>query len=435
MWLTGAARTAVRPVDAELSGWNPVELAGAVGQEVLDRTGTDPSQVDEVIVGSAELVGANGSDAARAVVLAAGWPDRIGGHGIDRAETSGAMAVQAAAAAIASGQARTVLVIGLGLASVVPPGAGAMGRTYGAPWGGVAERLADRGGLLPPPRLAERAAAAAGITRAELDAFAEESCQRRQDHDRCRSIVAVAARFSGTRPDIRWPTPVAADRVRDLGAVADLPPAFGDGGLLTAATFAPPADAVTALLLQSSEPGRFEEPGRPGELGKLAEPERPGKPIGPRKLAKPVEPGNLAEPEEPGMPAEPGERGRLGEPETAVVVGTGRAAGDPFDPIGGVRAAVDQALGSGGLRIDDIAAVATVEPTAAAPILVGWALGVDLAKINRSGGTLATGDAGAAEELRLIADGLVGLKPDQHLLTISAGPTGSVATVWRRGSD
>lgn len=399
VWLAGAARTAVRPVDAELSGWNPVELAGAVGQEVLDRTGTDPSQVDEVIVGSAELVGANGSDAARAVVLVAGWPDRIGGHGVDRAETSGAMAVQAATAAIASGQARAVLVIGLGLASVVPPGASAMGRTYGAPWGGVAERLADRGGLLPPPRLAERAAVESGITRAELDAFAEESCRRRRDHDRCGSIVAVAARFSGTRSDIRWPTPVSVDRVRDLGAVADLPPAFGAGGLLTAATFAPPADAVTALLLQSDEPGRPREPVEPGRPADLAEP------------------------------------GRLGEPETAVVVGTGRAADDPFDPISGVRAAVDQALGSEGLKIDDMAAVAVVEPTAAAPILVGRALGIDPAEINRYGGTLATGDAGAAEELRLIADGLVGLEPGQHLLTISAGPTGSVATAWHRGSD
>lgn len=413
VWLAGAARTAVRPVDAELSGWNPVELAGVVGQEVLDRTGTDPSQVDEVIVGSAELVGANGSDAARAVVLAAGWPDRIGGHGIDRAETSGAMAVQAGAAAIASGQARAVLVIGLGLASVVPPGSGAMGRTYGAPWGGVAERLADRGGLLPPPRLAERAAAESGITRAELDAFAEESCRRRRDHDRCGSIVAVAARFSGTRPDIRWPTPVSADRVRDLGTVADLPPAFGDGGLLTAATFAPPADAVTALLLQASEPGS---------------PRESGKPVEPRRQAEPVELGRSAKPEEPGRLGGPE---RLGEPETAAVVGTGRAAGDPFDPVGGVRAAVDQALASGGLKIDDMVAVAVTEPTAAAPILVGWALGIDPAEINPSGGALATGDAGAAEELRLIADGLVGLEPAQHLLTISAGPTGSVATVWR----
>lgn len=379
VWLAGAARTAVRPVDAELSGWHPVELAAAVGQEVLDRTGADLAPVDEVIVGSAELVGANGADAARAVVLAAGWPHRIGGCGVDRAETSGAMAVQAAAAAVASDQARAVLVIGLGLSSVVPPGAGAMGRTYGAPWGGVAERLAGRGGLLPPPRLAERAAAEAGIARAELDAVAEESCRRRRDHDRCGSIVAVAARFAGARPDIRWPTPVAADRVRDLGAVADLPPAFGEGGLLTAATFAPPADAVAALLLRTGEPPE------PGEF------------------------------------------------QTASVVGTGRAAGDPFDPIGGVRAAADRALAMAGLGITDMDAVAVTEPTAAVPILAGRALGVDPGRINRRGGALATGDAGAAEELRLIADGLIDLEPGQHLLTISAGPTGSVATVWRRG--
>lgn len=422
VWLAGAARTAVRPVDAELSGWHPVELAAVVGQEVLDRTGTDPSQVDEVIVGSAELVGANGADAARAVVLAAGWPHRVGGHGIDRAETSGAMAVQAAAAAIASGQARVVLVIGLGLASVVPPGAGAMGRTYGAPWGGVAERLADRGGLLPPPRLAERAAAEAGIARAELDAVAEESCRRRRDHDRCGSIVAVAARFSGARPDIRWPTPVAADRVRDLGAVADLPPAFGEGGLLTAATFAPPADSVTALLLKTGEPGESVGPGESGGSGESVGPGEPREPV--TAAAARASAGS--------PPVSPGS-GEPPESVTAAVVGTGRAAGDPFDPIGGVRAAADRALESGGLGIDDMIAIAVTEPTAAAPILVGRALGIHPAEINQSGGALATGDAGAAEELRLIADGLVGLKPGQHLLTISAGPTGSVATAWRRG--
>ena len=45
---------------------------------------------------------------------------------------------------------------------------------------------------------------------------------------------------------------------------------------------------------------------------------------------------------------------------------------------------------------------------------------------------MATGNAGAAEELRLITDGLA--VPGQRqrlLLTISAGPTGSAAIVWR----
>ncbi|MXZ51677.1 MAG: acetyl-CoA C-acetyltransferase, partial [Acidimicrobiaceae bacterium] len=136
--VAAVARTAVRPVDGELAGWNPVELAGVVGREVLERAGLDAGVLDEVVVGCADPVGACGADAARAIVLAAGWPVGVGGLVVDRAETSGLAAVQAAAAAIRSGQARTVLVVGLGLCSVVPPGAAALNRTYGAPWGGVA---------------------------------------------------------------------------------------------------------------------------------------------------------------------------------------------------------------------------------------------------------------------------------------------------------
>ena len=160
--MMAVARTAVRPVDGELAGWNPVVLAGVVGREALERAGLGPGELDEVVVGCADPVGACGADAARAIVLAAGWPVTVGGHVVDRGETSGLAAVQAAVAAIRAGQARTVLVIGLGLCSVVPPGAAALNRTYGAPWGGVAERFAEVGGLLPGPRLAERAARGRG---------------------------------------------------------------------------------------------------------------------------------------------------------------------------------------------------------------------------------------------------------------------------------
>ena len=241
--VVAVARTAVRPVDGELAGWNPVMLAGVVGREALERAGLDAEELDEAVVGCADPVGACGADAARAIVLAAGWPVGVGGHVVDRGETSGLAAVQAAAASIRAGQARTVLVVGLGLCSVVPPGAAALNRTYGAPWGGVAERFADRGGLLPGPRLAERAAQAAGIGRAELDAAAEESRRRRAQAGASPAIVAVAARPGGAAGrGVYRGDPVAADVVRSWGETAELPPAFDDDGLLTAATFAPPAD-------------------------------------------------------------------------------------------------------------------------------------------------------------------------------------------------
>ena len=307
--VVAVARTAVRPVDGELAGWNPVLLAGVVGREALERAGLDAGDLDEVVVGCADPVGACGADAARAIVLAAGWPVTVGGHVVDRSETSGAAAVQAAAAAIRAGQARTVLVIGLGLCSVVPPGAAALNRTYGAPWGGVAERFAEAGGLLPGPRLAERAAQAAGIGRSELDAAAEESRRRRAEAGASPAIVAVAARpGDAAARGVYRGDPVAADGVRSWGDTSEFPPAFDDDGLLTAATFAPPADAVAAVLLQAGA----SQTGPPGEQRAGAAAVLAGEAHGPAALA--------------------------------TMAGMGRAAGDPFDPTGNVAEAVGRAL-------------------------------------------------------------------------------------------
>ena len=435
--MVAGARTAVRPVDGELAGWNPVLLAGVVGREVLERAGFDAGVLDEVLVGCCDPVGAAGADVARAIVLAAGWPVSVGGSVIDRGETSGAAAVQAAVAAIRAGQARTVLVVGLGLCSVVPPGAAALNRTYGAPWGGVAERFEEVGGLLPAPRLSERAAQAAGIGRTELDAAAEESRRRRSEvgsgsesatksgsgsapgsaagsaaasaagsaagpglrsgsgpppESRSRSaagsgsaagsaaspaIVAVAARpGDAAGRGVYRGDPVAADVVRDWGDAAELPPAFDDDGLLTAATFAPPADCVSAVLLQAGE-----------------------------------------------APASGG---------TATVAGMGRAAGDPFDPVGNVAVAVGRALGDAGVELAAVDGISVVEHDAATALLVARSLDIDAERINRGGGAVATGNAGAAEELRVITDGLAVTGGQRLLLTISAGPTGSAAIVWQK---
>lgn len=458
--MVAGARTAVRPVDGELAGWNPVVLAVVVGREVLERAGLDAGVLDEVVVGCCDPVGACGADAARAIVLAAGWPVSVGGHVVDRGETSGAAAVQAAVAAIRAGQARTVLVVGPGLCSVVPPGAAALNRTYGAPWGGVAERFADVGGLLPAPRLSERAAQAAGIGRAELDAAAEESRRRRAAAGSNQqaaagtnpgtepgasqraelgtnpgsatslgvatspAIVAVAARpGDAAGRGVYRGDPVAADVLRDWGDAAELPPAFDDDGLLTAATFAPPADCVTAVLLQAStsEAGASGGPsggtsgaGSPGPaagratvagMGQAAS--DPSDPVGNAAVAVGRAPGGVA-----------------------TVAGMGRAAGDPFDPVGSVAVAVDQALAEAGVELAGVDDIAVVEHDAATALLVARSLGIDAARINRDGGAVATGNAGAAEELRLITDGLAGPDAGRRLLTISAGPTGSAAIVW-----
>ena len=491
------ARTAVRPVDGELAGWNPVVLAGVVGREALERAGLADDDLDEVVVGCADPVGACGGDAARAIVLAAGWPVGVGGHVVDRGETSGAAAVQAAAASIRAGQARTVLVVGLGLCSVVPPGAAALNRTYGAPWGGVAERFADAGGLLPGPRLSERAAEAAGIGRDELDAAAEESRRRRAEAGASPAIVAVAARpGDAAARGVYRGDPVAADVLRDWGDTAELPPAFDDDGLLTAATFAPPADAVAAVLLQAVEarlqPGEastgaiavLADPGAagetqaaekqtavpdaqpPGTTAVLAgtstagetradetQPPRGGDP--PRALRSTGAAGvaqahaaplatvagmaRAAETQPPRGGDPPGalrSTGAAGVAQAhaaplATVAGMARAAGDPFDPVGNVAVAVGRALTEAGVELGAVDDIAVVEHDATTVMLVARALVIDADGINCAGGAVATGSAGAAEELRMITDGLADPGTGRLLLTISAGPTGSAAIVWR----
>ncbi|MYE64898.1 MAG: hypothetical protein F4231_03120 [Acidimicrobiaceae bacterium] len=92
---------------------------------------------------------------------------------------------------------------------------------------------------------------------------------------------------------------------------------------------------------------------------------------------------------------------------------------------------MDRALAEAGTGLDAVEDIAVVEHDASTAMLVAQALGVDAGRINRSGGAVATGSTGAAEELRLITDGLTDPEASRLLLTVSAGPTGSAVVVWR----
>ncbi len=457
--LVAVARTAVRRCDGDLAGWHPIALAAEVGAVALSRAGllhsadnTRQGQVaglgeaqagggdalaasvvglDEVTVGCADPVGAYGADVARAIVLAAGWGDGIGGQVIDRAETSGLAALQAAAAAIASGQINTALVIGLGMCSVVPAGAAALHRGYGTPWVGVADRVAHRGGLLPGPRAAERAAALAGFTAEDLEAVALRSRRRRLEvvegltdardsgpgDSTTSAIVPVGARpgratgresslsrarsSNLSRGSMRTAV-VDTDEIRAWDDQARLPRIFDDDGMLTAATFAGPADAMTAIVLRARP--RSDDSKGGGPAARISAPggEHPPEESGPAVLAR--------------------------------LVGVGRAAGDPLDPTGAVAESVRRALATTGITTGDIEEIVCTEPDAATVLLCADALGLNPEGVNTNGGSLSTGFAGAAEELRLIADAVVGTQRDKpgHVLAVSAGPTGSAATLWQR---
>lgn len=375
--LAAACRTPFTAIDGALSGWHPVDLCALVMNEVIGRGGVAAESVDEVWVGCAEPVGAQGANLARAAVLSAGWPEGIAGAVVEAAETSGSAALHGAVAAIASGSVGTAVVAGVSVASIVAPGASALGRLYGPPWGeGPASRVARAGGLLPLPRAAEATAALLAIDRAQQDLAASRSVQRRRAAA-ATGLVRVAARAGNRAPALREAFVSGDDHRELLGDPAGLEPLFDADGTVTAHSFAPPVDGAAALLLTAETAA--------------------------------VEGGALAE-----------------------VVGLGRGAGDPLDATGGVGAALRRAFSDSGAAAEDVVRWEVTENTAAGFLSVCRRLGVDPDCANPDGGTLGVGDAGGAEELRLSVDGVSAAGDGDLVAAASAGTTGSAVTLWRR---
>jgi len=240
-----AARLPVDSADGALSRVHPVDMVASILRRVVDDGPIEVNETDEVWVGCAEPVGAQGANMARAAILAAGMPESINGAVVEAGGCSGTVALHAAVAAIEAGQVRHAIVIGVSNSSVVPPGASALGRTYGRPWGhGPASRYEPVGGLLPAHAAADLAAEAVGIGRADQDSAVRRSVDR----------------FDADNRLERDSRRLIAD---DLGA---LPAAFRPDGAVTAASFAPPADGCCGLLLgpdsSASEGGRILAVGR-----------------------------------------------------------------------------------------------------------------------------------------------------------------------------
>ena len=211
--ILAAVRSPFAVADGALAGWHPVDLAAEIAAVAVERAAVDPATIDAVWVGCDEPVGAQGANVARALVLAAGWPETIVGTVVEAAHQR-MSALAAACDAISAGRVGTAVVIGMSSASIVQPGASALGRTYGRPWGeGPAARYADVGGLVPPIVAADRAAAQYGIDRAAHDAFGSRSCERRNASPG--GIVPVGAR-PGDAAAIQRGTPIISDQLRSL---------------------------------------------------------------------------------------------------------------------------------------------------------------------------------------------------------------------------
>ena len=262
-------RTPIGRYGGALASVRPDTLAAHTIRALLERTGIDTAEVDDVILGCANQAGEDNRNVARMALLLAGMPTDIPGQTVNRLCGSGLQAVNAAAQAIWSGQGDVFIAGGVESMSRAPV---VMLKAETAYPRGVPP-MADStlGWRFPHPDLekaghtdtlgqtAENVAERRGVSRQDQDLLAMLSQQktgRAMDSGRLAEEIATVhvPRARGELTDIdkdEHPRPST-----NLEALAKLKPAFTRDGSVTAGNSSGINDGAAALLVTSAERAR-----------------------------------------------------------------------------------------------------------------------------------------------------------------------------------
>jgi acetyl-CoA C-acetyltransferase len=179
-YIVAATRTAGGKRNGRVSGWHPVDLAAAVLDDVVARSGVAPDAVDDVIMGCVSQGGEQGLHFGRNAVLASTLPASVPAVTIDRQCGSSQQSIHFAAQAVMSGTQD--LVIAAGAESMSRVAMGSTGRWAKSPEPGSPSSpgLAAKypGTIFSQFTGAEMIAEKWGLSRADLDGYALQSHQR-----------------------------------------------------------------------------------------------------------------------------------------------------------------------------------------------------------------------------------------------------------------
>lgn len=180
-YLVEAVRTAGGRRGGALSGIHPADLGAVSLDALIDRTGIDPSAIDDVVVGCVTQAGEQAFAFGRNVVLASKLPNSVPAVTVDRQCGSSQQAVQFAAQAVMSGTQDIVIAAGVESMSRVPMMSNfTLHQKEGIGTGPLSQRVKDRYGVeeFSQFRGAEMIARKYGFDRETLDRFALESHRR-----------------------------------------------------------------------------------------------------------------------------------------------------------------------------------------------------------------------------------------------------------------
>jgi acetyl-CoA acyltransferase len=246
-----AVRSAVgRGHKGSLSTKRPDELAADVIRGLLARVPQARGKIDDVVLGCAMPEGEQGLNVARLIALSADLGIEVPAQTINRFCSSGLQAIAIAAGSIAVGSNDVVLAGGVESMTMVPM----TGFHLSA-----SPELMDKlpGANTPMGITAENVAKRFGITRQMQDEFAYRSQMkaRRALETGAFKDEIVAVRAVGYDGDARIYREFTVDELprpdTTLEGLARLPPAFAQGGSVTAGNSSPISDGAAAALVMS----------------------------------------------------------------------------------------------------------------------------------------------------------------------------------------
>lgn len=255
--IVSAARTAVgRAPRGTLRGVHPVDLGASAIREAVNRAeGLDPSEVEDVILGCAMPEGTQGYNMARLSSVRAGMPDTVPAQTVNRFCSSGLQTIAMAAERIMVGHAKTI----------VAGGTEHMSSTLQMP------------NFAPDPHLVETNPAVYMGMGFTAEQVAREFDVGREDQDefalRSHTLAQEAVK-GGKFDDEIVPLDVAYDFLDDDGEpqhfettfsrdegprdtsaekLANLKPAFQQGGTVTAGNSSQRSDGSAAVVVMDRE--------------------------------------------------------------------------------------------------------------------------------------------------------------------------------------
>ncbi|WP_407441417.1 acetyl-CoA C-acetyltransferase [Rhodococcus sp. (in: high G+C Gram-positive bacteria)] len=380
-YIVDAVRTPIGKKKGGLSGVHPADLGAHVIKAVVERTGIDPGDVDDVVFGCVDAIGGQAGNIARTAWLAAGYPQHVPGVTVDRQCGSSQQALHFGAQAIMSNTADLIIAGGVQNMSQIPiSSAMTAGQQYGfdTPFGG-STGWTERYGSDEVSQFkgAEMIADKWDISREELEQWALQS------HERAKAAIA-AGRFDNETVPLGDATVGEGPPGAGLEKMASLQPLV-EGGRITAAVASQISDGASAVLLASDEA---------------------------------VKKYNL-------------------KPRARIHHLSARGD-DPIFMLTAPIPATQYALEKTGLTIDDIDLIEINE--AFAPVVLAWIkeIGADPAKVNVNGGAIALGHPLGATGTKLMSTLLNELERTggrYGLLTIcEGGGTANVTIIERLDS-